>query len=156
MSDPIERSGLAAKFWERKKMAQMSPREWEALCDGCGKCCMNKLEDEDTGEVVLTNVACRLFDDATCRCANYPIRHQFVPDCIVLRPDTIAENLYWMPQTCAYRLVYEGRPLMHWHPLLTGTPESVHQAGVSMQHATEPEFEIPEDDWEDYIIEEPL
>ena len=97
MTDPIDRSGLAKRFWERKPMQKMSPGEWEALCDGCGKCCLNKLEDEDTGEVALTRVACRLLDDETCRCAQYDIRHQFVPDCIVLRPDNIDANLYWMP-----------------------------------------------------------
>ncbi|WP_050928269.1 YcgN family cysteine cluster protein [Aestuariivita boseongensis] len=156
MSDPIDRSGLAKRFWEKKRFDQLSPREWEALCDGCGKCCMNKLEDEDTGEVALTNVACRLFDDSSCRCAQYDIRHQFVPDCIVLKPGNIEKNLYWMPETCAYRLVYEGKPLFDWHPLISGTAETVHRAGVSMQNATVPEFEIPEDDWEDYIIEEPV
>jgi uncharacterized cysteine cluster protein YcgN (CxxCxxCC family) len=156
MTDPIVRSGLAPRFWEKKRFDQLSPREWEALCDGCGKCCMNKLEDEDTGEVALTNVACRLFDDSTCRCAQYDIRHQFVPDCIVLTPGTIEGNLYWMPETCAYRLVYERKPLFDWHPLISGRAETVHAAGVSMQNATVPEFEVPEDDWEDYIIEEPL
>ena len=156
MKDPINRGGLSPRFWERKRFDRMSGAEWEALCDGCGKCCMNKLEDEDSGEVVLTNVACRLFDDSTCRCAQYPIRHQFVPDCIVLKPDNIEQNLYWMPETCAYRLVYEGRPLFEWHPLISGTADTVFAAGVSMQNATVPEFEIPEDDWEDYIIEEPI
>ena len=156
MSDPIPRSTLSPRFWERKAFDALSGAEWEALCDGCGKCCMNKLEDEDTGEVVLTNVACRLFDDSTCRCGQYDIRHQFVPDCIVLKPSNIADNLYWMPETCAYRLIYEGKPLFDWHPLISGTAETVHKAGVSMQNATLPEFEIPEDDWEDHIIEEPL
>ena len=156
MSDPIQRAGLPHRFWEKKRIDTLSPAEWEALCDGCGKCCLNKLEDEDTGEVALTNVACRLFDDATCRCAQYDIRHQFVPDCIVLKPGNIADNLYWMPATCAYRLVYEGKPLFDWHPLISGTAQSVHDAGVSIQNATVPEFEIPEDDWEDHIIEEPV
>ena len=156
MSDPIQRNGLTPRFWRRKRMDQMSPAEWEALCDGCGKCCLNKLEDEETGEVALTKVACRLFDDMTCHCAQYPIRHQFVPECIVLRPGNIAENLYWMPQTCAYRLIYEGRPLHDWHPLVSGTPETVHAAGVSMQGATVAEFEVAEDEWEDYVIEEPV
>lgn len=156
MSDPIPRHGLGNRFWERKAFNALSPAEWEALCDGCGKCCMNKLEDEDSGEVALTNVACRLFDETTCRCAQYDIRHQFVPDCIVLKPSNIEDNLYWMPETCAYRLVYEGKPLFEWHPLISGTADTVYKAGVSMQNATVPEFEIPEDDWEDYIIEEPL
>ena len=153
--DPIDRSGLRPRYWETTRPDRMTRPEWEALCDGCGKCCLNKLEDEDTGEVALTDVACRLFDDATCRCAQYPIRHQFVPECIVLSPSNIAENLYWMPSTCAYRLVHEGRPLFDWHPLISGTAETVHSAGVSMRGRTVPEFEIDEDDWEDHIIEEP-
>nr|WP_255670567.1 YcgN family cysteine cluster protein [Cognatishimia sp. F0-27] len=147
---------MAARYWERKAPKDMSKREWEALCDGCGKCCLNKLEDEDTGYVALTRVACRLFDDSTCRCAQYPIRHQFVPECIVLSPSTMEDNLYWMPETCAYRLVWEGKPLFDWHPLISGRAESVHEAGVSMRDATVPEFAIDEDDWEDHIIEEPL
>lgn len=155
-ADPIERAGLGTRFWERKKMTQMSQKEWEALCDGCGKCCLNKLEDEDSGEVVLTNVACRLLDDSSCHCAQYSIRHQFIPECIVMTPDNIPEHLYWMPQTCAYRLVHEGRPLEPWHPLISGDPNSVHAAGVSVQGKTVPEFEVHEDDWEQHIIEEPI
>ena len=147
---------LRPRFWETVPLAKMTRAEWEALCDGCGKCCMNKLEDEDTGEVVLTNVACRLFDDATCQCSQYAIRHQFVPECIVLKPQTMDKNLYWMPETCAYKLLWHGKPLYAWHPLLSGTPDSVHAANVSMQGRTVPEFEIDEDDWEDHIIEEPV
>ncbi|MGY3437961.1 MULTISPECIES: YcgN family cysteine cluster protein [unclassified Marinovum] len=156
MSDPIDRADLAPRFWEKKPLKKLSPKEWEALCDGCGKCCLNKLEDEDTGQVELTNVACRLFDDSTCRCAQYEIRHQFVPECIVMTPENIDDHAYWMPRTCAYRLLWQGKPLPEWHPLLTGTPDSVHAAGVSMQGATVPEFEIDEDDWEDHIIDEPV
>ncbi len=156
MSDPIDRGGLHDRFWERKPMAELNPQEWEALCDGCGKCCLNKLEDEDTGEVAMTRVACRLLDDQSCRCAQYPIRHQFVPECIVLTPKTILKNLYWLPQTCAYRLVHEGRPLFPWHPLISGDPQTVHDAGVSVQGLTIPEFEVDEEDWEDHIIEEPM
>jgi len=154
--DLIATKGLSKRFWERKTMAQMSQDEWEALCDGCGKCCLNKLEDEDSGEVVLTNIACRLLDDSTCRCAQYDIRHQFVPECIVLTASNIPEHLYWMPQTCAYRLVHEGRPLEDWHPLISGHANSVHAAGVSVKDKTVPEFEIDEDDWEEHVIEEPL
>ena len=155
MSDPIPRTGLRPRFWEKHPLNRLTQNEWEALCDGCGKCCLNKLEDEDTGEVALTRVACRLFDDQTCRCGQYDIRHQFVPECIVLRPDNMHKHAYWMPQTCAYRLLYEGKPLFPWHPLISGTAQSVHDAGVSVQGLTLPEFEIPEEDWEDHIIEEP-
>lgn len=154
--DPIDRKHVRKDFWRRVPMSEMTETEWEALCDGCGKCCLNKLEDADTGEVELTRVACRLFDDKTCRCGQYEQRHRFVPECIVLSPDTIHEHMYWLPQTCGYRLVYEGRDLFDWHPLKTGTPESTHRAGVSVRNMTVPEFEVDEDDWEDHIIEEPL
>ena len=155
MSDRIDRNGLRPRFWETVPMDRMNRAEWEALCDGCGKCCLNKLEDEDTGEVALTRLACRLLDNESCLCSQYPIRHQFVPECIVLTPKTLRDNLYWLPQTCAYRLVVEGRPLYPWHPLLSGDPETVHAAGVSVRGLTIPEFEVGEDDWEDHIIEEP-
>lgn len=154
-SDPINRDGLTHRFWEKKPMAKLSKREWEALCDGCGKCCLNKIEDEETRRVYLTRVACRLFDDSTCKCGQYKIRHQFVPECIVLRPDNIDEHAYWMPRTCAYRLVWQGKPLPNWHPLVSGDPETVHDAGVSMRGRTVAEFEVDEDDWEDHLIEEP-
>ena len=155
MTDPIQRTGLSPKFWERKSLARMSREEWEALCDGCGKCCLNKLEDEDSGAVALTRVACRLLDDDTCRCAHYRTRHQFVPDCIILTAENLPKNLYWMPETCAYKLLYNGSPLPVWHPLISGRAESVHEAGVSMRGRTVSEFDVADDDWEDHIIEEP-
>ena len=153
--DPIPRDGLPPRYWERTALAKMTPREWEALCDGCGKCCLNKLEDEDTGEVALTRVACRLFDDATCRCARYEERRRHVPECILLTPSTIGDHAYWLPVTCAYRLLWEGRPLAAWHPLISGDPESVHRAGVSIRGATVSEAAVDEEDWEDHLIEEP-
>ncbi|WP_322864990.1 YcgN family cysteine cluster protein [Aquicoccus sp. G2-2] len=156
-NDPINRTGLRPRFWETTPLNKMSRPEWEALCDGCGKCCLNKLEDEDTGEVELTCVACRLFDDETCRCAHYETRHSFVPECITLRPENLDTHAYWMPQTCAYRLLWAGEKLPDWHPLLTGTFQSVIDAGVSMRRRTVSETEINnEDDWEDHIIEEPV
>lgn len=153
--DPIRRQVGRPRFWERFPLDQLSNAEWEALCDGCGKCCLNKLEDEDTGEVALTCVSCRLFDDASCRCSQYDIRKQFVPECVQLSPDRMDEVSYWLPQTCAYRLLHEGRPLFRWHPLISGDPETVHEAGVSARGITVPEFEVDEEDWEDHIIEEP-
>lgn len=146
---------MRPEFWETVPMAQMTAEEWEALCDGCGKCCLNKLEDEDTREVALTRVACRLFDDATCRCANYGRRKEFVPECIVLTPQTMGDVAYFMPATCAYRRLHEGKPLNWWHPLISGDPQSVHAAGISARDITVSEAEVPEDDWEDYVIEEP-
>lgn len=149
-------SDLRPRFWETVPLSRMTRPEWEAVCDGCGKCCLNKLEDEETGEVALTRVACRLLDDATCRCAHYETRHSFVPECIVLTPRTIRKNLYWLPQTCAYRLLWEGKPLFDWHPLISGDPDTVHAAGVSMRGRTVSETAVDDDDWEDHIIEEPV
>ena len=155
MTDPIRRDGLRPRYWEDVPMQNMTEREWEALCDGCGKCCLNKLEDPDTQEVALTRIACRLLDDESCRCAQYEIRKQFVPDCVVLTPRNIGEITYWIPETCAYRLVYEGKPPYDRHPLISSRPESVHEAGVSVRGWTVPEFEVPEEEWEEHIVEEP-
>ena len=156
MTNQIDRDGLAPKFWEKKPLKKLSPREWEALCDGCGKCCLNKLEDEDTGEVALTRVACRLLDDQSCQCAHYETRHSFIPECIVLKPENLDTHAYWMPQTCAYRRLWEGKSLPDWHPLVTGDPDSVHRAGVSVRGMTVSEFDTPLEEWEAYIIEEPV
>jgi hypothetical protein len=156
MTNQIDRDGLAPKFWEQKPLKKLSPREWEALCDGCGKCCLNKLEDEDSGEVALTRVACRLLDDQSCQCAHYETRHSFIPECIVLKPENLDTHAYWMPQTCAYRRLWEGKSLPDWHPLVTGDPDSVHRAGVSVRGMTVSEFDTPLEEWEDYIIEEPV
>ena len=155
-TNPIHRDGLRDRFWENVPLQNLTQREWEALCDGCGKCCLNKLEDADTGEVELTRVACRLLDDETCRCGQYDIRKTLVPECVVLTPTNLANIAYWMPRTCAYRLLHEGKPLYDWHPLISGTAETVHAAGVSVRGWTVPEFEVPEEDWEDHIIEEPV
>ena len=153
-TDPINREGLRPEYWDHVPLQSMTEREWEALCDGCGRCCLNKLEDEDTGEVALTRVACRLLDGESCRCGQYEIRHQFVPDCIRLTPQTIETHAYWLPKTCAYKLLWEGKPLYDWHPLISGTAETVHDAGISVRGWTVPEFEVAEEDWEDHIIEE--
>ena len=123
---------LRPRFWETIPLKKMTAPEWEALCDGCGKCCLNKIEYEDTGEVEYTRVACRLLDGATCQCSQYPIRHQFVPDCVILSPKTLPKIAYWMPKTCAYKLRARGRPLPEWHYLISGDPGSVVRAGVSI------------------------
>ncbi|MGV6838981.1 MAG: YcgN family cysteine cluster protein [Planktomarina sp.] len=151
--DPINRSRLAHRFWEKKRLGDMSDAEWEALCDGCGRCCLNKLEDPDTGQVALTRVACRLFDNETCRCAQYDIRHQFVPDCIRMTQQTIAQHAYWLPSTCAYKRLYEGNALPDWHPLVTKDPSSVPE-DISVRGWTIPEFEVDEEEWEQHIIDD--
>ena len=146
-------STLRPKFWTLP-LAKLTPAEWEALCDGCGKCCLNKLEYEDTGELEFTRVACRLLDGETCRCMSYENRHDFVPECVRLTPKSIKKSAYWMPKTCAYRLRFEGKPLEPWHYLISGSRETVHEAGMSVQGWTVSEAEIPEDDWQDYVIED--
>jgi uncharacterized cysteine cluster protein YcgN (CxxCxxCC family) len=141
------------KFWETKDLLDMSKSEWESLCDGCGKCCLLKLEDEDTDKLHYTNIACRLFDSKTCTCGNYPLRKQLVSGCVILTPENIERNAEWMPSTCAYRLLHDGQPLPEWHPLITNDPHSVHTAGISMQDRTVAEQDVEEDDFEDYIVE---
>jgi len=139
-----------APFWQTKTLAEMSPDEWESLCDGCGKCCLHKLEDEDTGRIHLTVIACRLLDVETCRCSHYKKRRRHVPACVRIEPHTVSDLT--LPSTCAYRLLAEGRPLASWHPLLSGTPETVHTAGISVRGWAVPEAQVPEEDFEDYII----
>jgi uncharacterized cysteine cluster protein YcgN (CxxCxxCC family) len=119
-------------FWKRKRLGEMTPEEWESLCDGCGRCCLLKLEDEDTEEVVYTRIACKLLDIGTCRCGSYETRHQKVPDCVRLTPES-AGTLEWLPPSCAYRLVANGEDLAWWHPLVSGNAETVHEAGISVR-----------------------
>jgi len=154
--DPIRRQGLTPRFWERKPLRDLNQAEWEALCDGCGKCCLNKLEDADSGQVALTRVACRLLDGQSCRCTRYDRRHHFVPECLTLTPDTIAERAHWLPRSCAYLLLWQGKPLYDWHPLISGTADSVHGAGVSVRGQTISECDVPFEEWEDHIIEDPI
>ncbi len=145
---------LRPRFWETVPLRKMTPDEWEALCDGCGKCCLNKLEYEDTGEVAFTRVACRLLDCDTCRCGHYETRRTYVPECVQLTSKTLPKVAYWLPKTCAYKLLHDGRPLYPWHPLISGDPQSVHAAGVSVRGWAISEVTVDEDDWEDHLIAE--
>jgi uncharacterized protein len=146
---------LRPKFWETIPLKKLTAPEWEALCDGCGKCCLNKIEYEDTGEVEYTRVACRLLDGDSCRCSNYPKRFSYVPECVRLNPTTLARVAYWLPTTCAYKRLFQGQVLPEWHPLLTGDPESTHTSGNSVRGLTVSEVSVDEDDWDNYVLESP-
>lgn len=139
-----------APFWRKKTLAEMTHEEWESLCDGCGRCCLHKLLYEDTGEIAFTAVACRLLDGARCRCTDYANRKARVPDCVVLTPETL-DRIAWLPKTCAYRLIAEGKDLAWWHPLVSGDPETVHRAGISVRGRVVSEDEAG--DLEDFIVD---
>ena len=132
-------------FWKTKNMAEMSPSEWESLCDNCGKCCCIRLEDEVTGDIYITDVACKLFDAATCKCTDYANRSQKVPDCVTLTKDNVAQ-LKWMPRTCAYRLISEGKDLPDYHHLISGSRDTIHEVGMSVQDAVTSEIFVSEDE----------
>jgi uncharacterized protein len=137
-------SDVPVPFWRRKSLEAMSPQEWESLCDGCGRCCLLKLEDEDDGTLYHTDVACRLFDGTSCRCRDYDNRASKVPDCITLTPEHV-RTLRWLPPTCGYRLIAEGKDLSPWHPLVSGTQQTVIDAGISVRgrvFATEDEVSL--------------
>jgi uncharacterized cysteine cluster protein YcgN (CxxCxxCC family) len=137
-------------FWQRKKLAEMTVDEWERLCDGCGRCCLKKLQDEDTGRIAYTDVACKLLDRDRCRCRRYPSRHALVPDCIALRTDQQAFD--WLPSTCAYRKLAAGKPLEWWHPLVSGDPETVHRARISVRGRTLAEADVATDALDTRVI----
>ncbi len=138
-------------FWKRKRLHEMSVQEWESLCDGCGRCCLIKLEDVDTGELAYTRLACKLLDICACRCSDYEHRHRRVPDCVPFTPQVVP-TLGWLPRTCAYRLVDEGRDLYWWHHLVSGSPETVHQAGISVRAFARTEEGVSESDYELYPL----
>ncbi|MBT8084999.1 MAG: YcgN family cysteine cluster protein [Woeseia sp.] len=135
---------MSDAFWKLKSLAEMNQAEWESLCDGCALCCVQKLEDEDNGDIYFTDLACRLLDTASCRCSNYASRMKEVPDCLQLSASE-PEMFRWLPASCAYRRLSEGKSLPEWHPLLTGDPESVHKAGISVRGKVVSETET--DQW---------
>ncbi len=143
---------MSIRFWEQKSLTDMNREEWEALCDGCGRCCLQKLEDADSGEIYYTAIACQLLDSDSCRCTEYAERLNKVPDCVRLDQENI-KKINWLPLSCAYRRLMEGRGLPNWHPLITGDAESVHRAGISVRGKTFSRDKVPVDDWEDHIVQ---
>jgi hypothetical protein len=149
---PSDQDGF---FWKTKTLEQLSAAEWESLCDGCARCCLEKLEDEDSGRIYFTHVGCRLLDGDACACRDYSNRSAKVPDCVRLTPENV-RTLSWLPPSCGYKLVAEGRDLYWWHPLISGDPNTVHDAGVSVQGRVEAmETEVSVEDLEDHIVSWP-
>jgi uncharacterized cysteine cluster protein YcgN (CxxCxxCC family) len=142
--------GMRERFWELP-LGELSKPEWEALCDGCGRCCLVKLQDEDSGELAFTNLACRYLDSQKCQCRVYDTRFSKVPDCIQVT-EAVARNTAWLPSTCAYRLRAHGQPLPEWHPLISGDAGTVRQAGISVAGRVVSEQLVHEDDWEEHVI----
>jgi uncharacterized protein len=143
-------------FWKLKSLSEMTDSEWESLCDGCGRCCLVKLEEEDTGRIYYTDVGCRLLDGASCRCRDYANRSAQVDDCVRLTAATVG-TLKWLPPTCGYRLLSQGRDLYWWHPLVSGDPATVHDAGISVRgRVSAAEQDVDDDDLEERIVQWPL
>jgi len=141
------------EFWKEKPLEELTPAEWESLCDGCAQCCIIKFEDEDTGRLYHTNVVCHLLEIYHCRCTRYEERSILVPTCLTLTPAMI-RDLKWMPETCAYRLLAEGKDLPLWHPLVSGDANTVHKAGASVRGKVVSARDIPEDDLPDYVVDD--
>ncbi|MDY7218935.1 YcgN family cysteine cluster protein [Denitrificimonas sp. JX-1] len=144
-------AAVVKAFWKRKTLEEFTQEEWELLCDGCGLCCLQKLEDEDDGGVYYTKIACKLLDLDTARCSNYSQRKSFVPDCIQLTADQ-TDAFRWLPTTCAYRLVHEGKDLFPWHHLVCGNADAVHAEGISRIGRMVSELDVAADDWEKHLI----
>ena len=139
------------EWYDELPLEALDSEQWEALCDGCARCCLHKLEDEDTGEIAYTRVRCRYLDEESCRCSDYPRRSVLVPACIHLSPDT-AQGLSWLPSTCAYRLRANGEPLPSWHPLVSGSRESVHEAGISIRGRALSDEYVHPDGYDEHVI----
>lgn len=147
---------MTEPFWKHKSLAEMSEAEWESVCDGCARCCLFQLEDEDSEELFFTDVACRLLDQDQCRCTRYQDRKHYVPDCMVMNPENVSDCAAFAPPTCAYRLLIEGRDLPSWHPLVSGTADSVHEAGISVRGRVVGEGQTDLADLEDRVVYWPL
>ncbi len=143
------------RFWEDTPLSEMTTAQWESLCDGCGRCCLNKVEDWDTGEIIWTDLACRLLDHDSCRCMDYPNRLAKVPECLQLTPETVGE-LSWLPPSCAYARLRDGKPLLWWHPLVSGDADTVHAAGISVRGRIKTEIGVPLEEYEEHLVSWPI
>jgi uncharacterized cysteine cluster protein YcgN (CxxCxxCC family) len=141
-------------FWEEKTLTEMTQTEWESLCDGCGRCCLVKLEDEDSGDIITSDVHCQLLDGDSCRCSDYPNRQNKVADCIKLTPENVS-SIAWIPKTCAYRRLAEGKGLAWWHPLISGDAETIVDVGVSVRGRTVSEVTVAPGEWEEHAVDWP-
>src|SRR5690606_23858524 len=141
---------MSEPFWRTKSLDEMTPREWESLCDGCARCCLVKLEDEDTEEIYLTRLSCSMLDLGTCKCSDYENRHRKMPDCVAIDAEAV-RTLRWLPESCGYRRIAEGRDLAWWHPLVSGDPDTVHQAGISVRGLARSEAQVKEENYHRYI-----
>lgn len=139
-------------FWKEKTLSEMTNNEWESLCDGCGRCCVWKFQDEDTDEMLYTDIRCRMFNNSTCRCTDYPNRTTLITDCIDIHKLS-GSQFNWLPETCAYRLLHEGNTLPDWHPLISGNASTVHEAGISLRHKTVSSEGVTEEDIIRHIID---
>jgi len=151
---PRPPSTQSESFWKTKTLEEMSDSEWESLCDGCARCCLEKLEDEDTGKIYFTHISCRLLDAGLCACKDYPNRSAKVSDCVRLTPENV-RTLNWLPPSCGYKLVAEGRDLYWWHPLISGDPETVVAAGISISGRSVSETGVGADEYEDHAVDWP-
>lgn len=143
---------LRNKFWQSIPLDKMTKAEWEALCDGCGKCCLIKLEDKDTDKVYYTNLSCHLLNPTSCQCRSYGNRHSLVPMCLSMSYETLKKIVTWLPKSCTYKLLYEGDVIPHWHHLISNDKDSVHSSGNSVREKIIPQDEVPEEFWEEYVI----
>ncbi len=140
-------------FWQAQDLKSLTRSQWESLCDGCGKCCLHKLQDEDDDQVYYTDVACRYLDPQTARCTDYTSRLQNVPGCLNLTPATLYDCYWWLPPSCAYRRLAEGKNLPAWHPLISGQADSVVTAGHSVANRSVSESELDEDLWQERVVQ---
>lgn len=150
--DPDNRTKVRDRFWELP-LASLTPLEWETLCDGCARCCLHKLQDEDDDlALYYTRVVCQYLDEETCQCRHYQTRQQLVPDCLVMNPEILEEAIDWMPSTCAYKLRYYGKPLKAWHPLIAGNRQLMDEQDISVTGKVIPDSHVSDDGIEEHII----